>query len=340
MKYVHLTNKEKRIHLLYWSLITVFLCLVDPVPGNLLAQAVGTASVMFAYMFVYYVHYFFIYPRFYFNSKFKLAVSIITALILYFVISYWGLYLEKKWFENIPPVNSMINLFAIVSYMILFSIVSIMALGAYQNKISVFQIQLQSEKEKALLMKELGFFKNQFNSQTIFNFLKICQNTINSSSKESAEVIDTFATMLLYTVDTKPNAPVLLEKEIAYIQNFISLQKKLTTGTIVEFSLTGEVNNQCILPRILITFVENAFKHGVVTDLLNPIQISLKANDNYLIFEVKNKKSNNAILVSSGMGKNNAKNQLEHFYKDQYNLEVKNNDYNYTCKLTLNYIKN
>ncbi len=332
---IKLSQKEKIKHLIYWLIITAFLCVVDPVPANLFVQIVSTLIIMLVYMFVYYAQCLYIFPAFYKKHTLKLTLSILSILILYFAINYSNLNYVVTLFGNANPVLSESKFTLISDYLILFAIVSVVAFGSFQNKMSILKIQLQSEKEKALLIKELGFFKNQFNSHITFNFLNYCYNYVHESSKEAAEAIELFSGMLRYTINSKPNELVLIEKEVEYINQFINLKKQLSKGMYIEFRSDGDLSNTYIFPRMLITFVENAFKHGKTHEESNPISISLNAIADQVTFEVKNKKNKSKTPLSTGIGQNNVKNQLELYYKNRHDLKIAEDDDNYACKLVL-----
>lgn len=335
MNTIHLSGKEKIRHIIYWVVITAFLSIVDPGEGNMLIQIITTFLIMFSYIFVYYMQFLYVFPRYYGKSNWKLIFSILLVLMIYLVIKYMDFYAEEAFFAEPIEYYNLLWYDLAMNNLILFFIISIMAFGSFQNKMSILKIQLRSEKEKALLIKELGFFKNQFNSHITFNFLNYCYKYVHESSIEAGEAIELFSGMLRYTTNTKPNELVIIEKEVEYINQFISLKKQLSKGMYIEFHSKGDLTNKYIFPRMLITFVENAFKHGKTHEESNPISIFLNADAECITFEVKNKKNKSKIHLSTGIGKNNVKNQLELFYKNRYDLKISEDDDNYACKLLL-----
>jgi two-component system, LytTR family, sensor kinase len=77
-----------------------------------------------------------------------------------------------------------------------------------------------------------------------------------------------------------------------------------------------------ILPRILVTFVENAFKHGLSNDPLFPLKNHLEAENNRLHFMVENKINSNRKVVSSHTGAENVKQVLDKYYRDCHRLNT------------------
>ena len=128
-----------------------------------------------------------------------------------------------------------------------------------------------------------------------------------------------------------------LNKEIKYLENFIALQKLRYSGEMhMTFEIKGDTANQKICPLILVPFVENAFKHGVLNDAANPLSIQLTAAaDNKLIFEIRNKINNNNKDLNGGIGLVNVKKRLELLYPGRHQLETSVTKTHYNAFLTL-----
>jgi LytS/YehU family sensor histidine kinase len=129
---------------------------------------------------------------------------------------------------------------------------------------------------------------------------------------------------------------VKLLTEVEYIEDFIKLQRLLSSDVNINFTLSGnDFDRILIFPGILIAPVENAFKHGNLHSEENPIQVELKCSYKYLTLSVLNEKNKHKINEPSGIGNNNLKQQLDLLYKDKYYLSVKNEDCTYSCELKL-----
>ena len=97
----------------------------------------------------------------------------------------------------------------------------------------------------------------------------------------------------------------------------------------------GELEKHRIVPLLLITFVENAFKHGKTNDHQNPIDIRLHANNTNIQFDVSNKKTSGIKEKSSGIGIQNIKNRLQLSYPDKHHLDIVDQKDNYQIHLNL-----
>lgn len=189
------------------------------------------------------------------------------------------------------------------------------------------------KKEKTEM--ELQYLKSQINPHVLFNNL----NTIYSYALEKPKEVPEMILMLsdnLKHVLYESNAPKIpLEKELDYIDNYIAFQRIRTENikTIDYKKNVDSLENQ-IAPLLLITLIENAFKHSAIN---STIKISFEVKDNVLLFICENipalnkdKSTNNQI----GLG--NLSKRLALLYKDKFDLNVTNNSiYKVTLKLDL-----
>ncbi|HET8963182.1 MAG TPA: hypothetical protein VFM99_04755 [Chitinophagales bacterium] len=110
----------------------------------------------------------------------------------------------------------------------------------------------------------------------------------------------------------------------------------MTTKIFSDFRCNVEIDdNYHIIPGILSTFVENAFKHGILNDKENPITVSLDIKNDVLTFIVRNKKANKKIKISTGIGLSNVNQVLKIYYPNNHNLIIDQDDITYCSKLNL-----
>jgi LytS/YehU family sensor histidine kinase len=119
-----------------------------------------------------------------------------------------------------------------------------------------------------------------------------------------------------------------LEKEIAYLENFMELEKlRQNLGLVTEYNINGAENTHfAIAPFILITFVENAFKHvSTAKETNNKICININISDNALHLHVMNTKTpqqQQQIIHYGGIGLKNVQRRLELIYPGKYKLDI------------------
>ena len=129
-------------------------------------------------------------------------------------------------------------------------------------------------------------------------------------SDEAPEVIEKLSEMLDHMLYGCNDQFVSLNKEIELIENYITLEK-VRYSERVDILFTHSVKSGVkIAPLILLTFVENAFKHGVSQELEEAkIKIIISVNDENIHFEISNTIAvNKVVSTKEGIGLKNVKN--------------------------------
>ncbi len=127
-----------------------------------------------------------------------------------------------------------------------------------------------------------------------------------------------------------------LRDEIEHMRNVIKIQQlRFSNKLNVQFDVEGVVNGATIIPFVLITLVENAFKHGDLKSDENPIIIKLDIDSKQLKFYCHNKKKTGAKELSTGIGLDNIKKRLDLAYGNDYKFLIKNEAEFYTTELTI-----
>lgn len=333
---MHLNKKQIKKHVAFWIIIIAYLNILAPVPGSWAAKIFGGALESFNYLFVFYSLSLFVFPKCW-DKRRIYWMFVLISYCLYSTVTYLNYlkiipYLGGSSFHQNEPISLLF-----IDNIFYFSILGSSATASFFYRYSILKYKLQAEKEKSLLIKELNFLKNQFNSHITFNFLNYCYSKIHRKLPDTAESIGLFSDMLRYTLQTRPEESVSLANEITNIENFINLQKLLTPKVYATFSYEGETKGKFILPRILITFVENAFKHGVCNDAQTPILINLKVNEKKMTFTVNNKVNTNKKKWSALSGLENVKQILDLYYINHYELKHEKKEEFYNIELCIEF---
>lgn len=205
---------------------------------------------------------------------------------------------------------------------------------------------VQSKKRQQLLEKEkleteLKFLKYQFNPHFLFNSINSIFFLIHKNPDMASSSLAKFSDLLRHQLYECNDNQISLGKEIAYLENFIELEKLRQNDNIqVSFSTnTSHAGHVMIAPFILMTFAENAFKHvSHYIDKPNSIDIQLMIEGNSLHFLVTNTTSINKkaeAVQYGGIGLQNVQRRLDLLYRDKYQLDITNTNGRFTVKLTL-----
>lgn len=197
------------------------------------------------------------------------------------------------------------------------------------------KIQLEAEKSQA----NFNFLKAQINPHFLHNTLNFLYSKSLPYSAELSEGILTLSDIMRYALsagNTK-DGKALLKDEIEHIRNVIKInQLRFSNSLYVDFEVEGVINGATIIPFVLITLVENAFKHGDLKSPEHPIQIRLVVEGHTLRFYCRNRKKQGPKELSTGIGLENIKNQLDLAYGKNYSFKVKEDAEFYTTELTIN----
>jgi two-component system LytT family sensor kinase len=204
-----------------------------------------------------------------------------------------------------------------------------LAYGFIKSWIKNERLKQKLREEK--LSAELDFLKGQINPHFLFNVLNTAySSSVSHGDEVTSGIIEKLSGLLRHMLYESNSDFVDMDKEIEYIQNFISLQQLRLSNELavkIDFNINGDFAKVMIAPLILVPFIENAFKHGIKLTEQCHIQISLTHRDNQLIFKVQNsnfpgieKKSNQ----HSGIGLENVKRRLELLYPSRHLLTITN----------------
>ena len=129
---------------------------------------------------------------------------------------------------------------------------------------------------------------------------------------------------------------VSLEQEVNYINNYIELQKMRSTSSLnITFDVQGDIHTAAIAPMLLLPFIENAFKYGISSTAHSPIDISLSARRDMILFSVINKKFDQQNKHSTGIGIPNVQRRLDLIYPGKHEIDIQDLGDTYYIKLKI-----
>ena len=186
------------------------------------------------------------------------------------------------------------------------------------------QQQLSETFRREKVSAEYRLLQSQVQPHFLFNTLN---NLISVSMHQPAEMpnlLHRLAGLLSYQLHESHSDKVPLSKEIAYLNDYISLEQIRYGDRLDVQTNYGNITTSKILvaPMLLLPFVENAFKHGAAqTEGACWIQINLSLTDNRLIFSVENSVPEETLKpFISGLGLTNLKKRLEILFPNNYEL--------------------
>jgi two-component system LytT family sensor kinase len=286
-------------------------------------------------------------PSLLFKNRVLLFISISLGLVMGMV--YMNGFLDnvtgsnaafaKQYNKKPAGMSSHDFYWTMMTAMVLLGISSIIA---FYQKLKAHQAVIEAT-EQDKVNTELSLLKAQINPHFFFNTLHTIYGLSDTNPPASKDAIYTLSHMMRYVIYDTKNDMTTLEKELKFIEDYISLMRlRLTEGVQIIYEKQDGIRNYEVAPMLFLPFIENAFKHGI--SLVNPsyIYVDISQSGNEFKVEVKNslfKEKAQFLEESNGIGIANTKRRLDLLYPGRYTLEVfddhNTRDYSVILKLVL-----
>jgi hypothetical protein len=209
--------------------------------------------------------------------------------------------------------------------------------------IAITRFAFDNERKKRLLEKDifrlqLDALNAQLNPHFLFNTLNSIYGMSLTGSKDTPEYVLRLADMMRYTLYDCREDKVELEKDLAFAENYVAMEKKRYPSSDIQFAVANNSPGTFVAPLLLIPFIENSFKHGA--HRLNDrgfIHAHLEADMEELHFAVENDimMAKVQAAASGGIGIENVKKRLQMYYPGKHQLTIHNTDTTFRVVLTI-----
>jgi len=200
---------------------------------------------------------------------------------------------------------------------------------------------VRNQMQANQLDTEIKFLKSQINPHFLFNTLNNLFSMAQSKGNDDlADGISKLSGMMRYMIYDSNAESVPLNKEIAYLEDCITLNKLRYADDEVSviFNYPAQPGNVTVAPMLFIPFVENAFKHGVSISRASGIDIAIVVSGQRLIFTSTNTNYSAVRKMTdekSGIGLENVKRRLDLLYPGKHSLQLNEDDGKYNVKLQI-----
>lgn len=204
---------------------------------------------------------------------------------------------------------------------------------AYLNRYKKLELELNQAKEHLL--------RNQLHPHFLFNAFNSLYSLSLKNHPETSDYILKLSSMMRYLTDDTHLIKVPLSKEIAFIEQYIAIEKiRFGTDARIKFNFTNTTEEATLIaPFLLITLVENAFKHGFYTNSKEAfVHINISNTNTELIAIVENSlitKQHFQESTREGKGLKNLKQRLQLLYPKSATIETVTNAKIYTTVLKI-----
>jgi two-component system LytT family sensor kinase len=286
---------------------------------------------------LFYLNYLVLIPQFLDKKHYGVYASTILIAIVTYGLFKYGVALVFKQYVLMHDNGLATGFWTYFLNTVLSSLVFLFLSTALKFSVDWFlNERIQRDLENQRLTAELAFLKSQINPHFLFNSLNSIYSLAYQRSETTPEAILKLSEIMRYMLYECNDNKVDLAKELQYLHSYIDLQKiRFGNKAFIDFKVEGNIENQQIVPLLLIAFIENAFKHGVANNPLSPIRLLIDVDEGHLHFHIQNKKHTNNRDASGGIGLNNVRRRLNLLYPGKYNLDIQDETDTYTVELSL-----
>lgn len=318
-------------HLLFW-LMLVILYVLDAFLNN---QRILWVSMLINYLIFACVFYFYsllIFPRVWSVKRNILFISIFLFFGAVFIfLFYLDLMILEPWLygmkkKAIGILNFSIEVFYYYLQYFFFGLFYYRARSiSFQKSIIAVAEREEFKREEENLKLENDFLRAQVNPHFLFNCLNYLRETANSfRSRKLSLGLEILSKIMRYSLKQPgDDGQVELEEEVAHIEKLFEMYRfRYGAELYAEFEKKGNTEELRIVPHVLITLVENAFKHGQLHNPSEPIKVRLDIVGNRLEMTTSNSIQKTGTEMGLGAGLENVKKRLEHAYPGNFKLEI------------------
>ena len=181
--------------------------------------------------------------------------------------------------------------------------------------------QARNRAEAARTDAELSNLRNQINPHFLLNTLNNIYALTAFDAPKAQAAIQELSKMLRHILYDYQQPAVPLQDEVEFLNNYVKLMKIRLPETVeVTFDPHVTQSDVSITPMIFISLVENAFKHGVSPTEPSFIHITIFADEQNIICDIRNSNHPKAATDDSGhgIGLRQVQRRLELAYFEHY----------------------
>ena len=195
--------------------------------------------------------------------------------------------------------------------------------------------------ENQNLQHQLEYLKYQINPHFFMNTLNNIHALVDINPAKAKTTIVELSRMMRYILYEGDKSLIAMQKEVEFLHNYVRLMKlRYTDKVTVDLDIPENLSDGLIPPLLLITFLENAFKHGVSYEHESFIHVVMDAEEGSLIFRCVNSKKasengKDRVPSEGGLGLKNIRQRLDLIYGKTYSLALHDGDTTYEVSLRI-----
>jgi len=185
---------------------------------------------------------------------------------------------------------------------------------------------------------QLNALKGQLNPHFLFNTFNTLYGISLQYPERTSDMIMKVSQLMRYQVENGNKEFVSLQDELEFISSYIELERE-RVGYRCDIDFQQDVDfesNYKIAPMLLITFIENAFKHGACTIENCYVNIKINTSEDKIYLVISNSiPTKKKKIVSTKIGLKNTMERLAILYPEKYILDIKQGELKYEVNLEI-----
>ena len=202
--------------------------------------------------------------------------------------------------------------------------------------------QQMAELERQNLERQLEYLRYQINPHFFMNTLNNIHALVDIAPEEAKHTILELSKMMRFVLYEGNKKTVPLASELGFLQNYITLMSlRYTDNVHITVELPTPPAGSEVPPLLFVTFVENAFKHGISYQQQSFVEVSATLHSGTLTFHCRNSKVEKVLerktdgTAEGGVGLKNIRERLNLIYGDRYTLNISDASGTYAVELVI-----
>ena len=193
-----------------------------------------------------------------------------------------------------------------------------------------------AELEKHDLEQQLTYLRYQINPHFFMNTLNNIHALIDIDPEQAQATVVELSKMMRFVLYECDRRYVALAKELEFIRTYVGLMRlRYTDKVSITLELPTDAGDRSLPPLILISFIENAFKHGVSYQHPSFIDVKVSVEGEQLRFTCRNSKGSAPAGGHGGVGLANVRRRLDLLYPGRYELAISDEATTYGVELVM-----
>lgn len=194
------------------------------------------------------------------------------------------------------------------------------------------ELFFKSQKDKLAIKElkynevqtQLDYLKYQINPHFFMNTLNNIHALVDIDTEKAKQTIVELSKLMRYLLYDSDKRLIPLDDEINFLRHYIELMRIRYPEDMVRIIANMPSSGQSVVmpPLLFISFVENAFKHGVSFRTDSYVNVEIIVDNKMITFHCVNSNTNRQKDQHHGIGLDNIRQRLELLYPSRYILSI------------------